>query len=47
MILITKGTRANHYDAGFDYTFGFAYLDALKKFFQKCCLLLIYSKHQK
>ena len=35
MILMAEGTRANHYDAGFDYTFGFAYFDALKKVFSE------------
>ncbi len=35
MIMMAEGTRANHYDAGFDYTFGFAYFDALKKVFSE------------
>ncbi|WP_029271533.1 alpha-amylase family glycosyl hydrolase [Flavobacterium sp. KJJ] len=35
MILMAEGSRANHYDAGFDYTFGFAYFDALKKVFSE------------
>jgi glycosidase len=35
MILMAEGSRANHYDAGFDYTFGFAYFDALKKAFSE------------
>lgn len=35
MIFMAEGSRANHYDAGFDYTFGFAYFDALKKVFSE------------
>ncbi|WP_431243675.1 hypothetical protein ACQ9BO_03680 [Flavobacterium sp. P21] len=35
MIMMAEGTRANHYDAGFDYTFGFSYFDALKKTFSE------------
>jgi glycosidase len=35
MIMMAEGSRANHYDAGFDYTFGFAYFDALKKVFSE------------
>ncbi|MDQ6470165.1 alpha-amylase family glycosyl hydrolase [Flavobacterium sp. LHD-80] len=35
MIMMAEGTRANHYDAGFDYTFGFSYFDALKKVFSE------------
>lgn len=35
MIMMAEGTRVNHYDAGFDYTFGFSYFDALKKVFSE------------
>jgi glycosidase len=35
MILMAEGSRADHYDAGFDYTFGFAYFNALEKAFSE------------
>ncbi|MDY0989203.1 alpha-amylase family glycosyl hydrolase [Flavobacterium sp. CFBP9031] len=35
MILMAEGTRVNHFDAGFDYTFGFAYFGALEKVFSE------------
>lgn len=33
MLMLAEGTRKNHFDVGFDYTFGFRYFDALKKVF--------------
>lgn len=35
MLMLAEGTRRNHFDVGFDYTFGFAYFDALKKVFSE------------
>lgn len=33
MLMLAEGTRKDHFDVGFDYTFGFRYFDALKKVF--------------
>lgn len=31
LLMLAEGSRFNHFSAGFDYTFGFAFFDALKK----------------
>ncbi len=31
LIILAEGTRTNHFDVGFDYTFGFNFFGALKK----------------
>jgi glycosidase len=31
LLMLAEGTRVNHFAAGFDYTFGFGFFDALKK----------------
>tara|TARA_R110002050_G_scaffold261556_1_gene401568 strand:- start:21588 stop:22886 length:1299 start_codon:yes stop_codon:yes gene_type:complete len=35
MLMFAEGTRRNHFDVGFDYTFGFRFFDALKKVFSE------------
>ncbi len=35
MLFLAEGTRRNHFEVGFDYTFGFNYFDALKKVFSE------------
>lgn len=35
MLMMAEGTRKNHFDVGFDYTFGFRYFEALKKVFSE------------
>lgn len=35
MLMLAEGTRKNHFDVGFDYTFGFRYFEALKKVFSE------------
>jgi len=35
MIMFAEGARTNHFAAGFDYAFGFAYYDALKKVYNE------------
>tara|TARA_R110001592_G_scaffold124050_3_gene332699 strand:- start:1356 stop:2738 length:1383 start_codon:yes stop_codon:yes gene_type:complete len=33
MLMLAEGTRKNHFDVGFDYTFGFKYFETLEKVF--------------
>ncbi len=33
ILMLAEGTRSNHFQAGFDYTFGFTFFDAIKKVF--------------
>tara|TARA_R110002051_G_scaffold69946_1_gene125780 strand:+ start:12536 stop:13918 length:1383 start_codon:yes stop_codon:yes gene_type:complete len=33
MLMLAEGTRRNHFDVGFDYTFGFKYFETLEKVF--------------
>ncbi|WP_299106897.1 alpha-amylase family glycosyl hydrolase [uncultured Winogradskyella sp.] len=35
MLMLAEGTRKNHFDVGFDFTFGFGYFDALKRVFSE------------
>ncbi len=35
MLMLAEGTRNNHFNADFDYTFGFRYFDALKNVFSE------------
>ncbi|WP_194766271.1 alpha-amylase family glycosyl hydrolase [Tamlana sp. I1] len=35
MIMFAEGTRRDHFDVGFDYTFGFKYFETLKKVFSE------------
>jgi len=35
MLMFAEGTRRNHFEVGFDYTFGFRFFDALKKVFSE------------
>ncbi len=35
MLMLAEGTRKNHFDVGFDYTFGFRYFETLKKVFSE------------
>lgn len=35
ILMLAEGTRKDHFDVGFDYTFGFRYFDALKKVFSE------------
>lgn len=35
ILMLAEGTRKDHFDVGFDYTFGFRYFEALKKVFSE------------
>ncbi|WP_157207144.1 alpha-amylase family glycosyl hydrolase [Mariniflexile maritimum] len=35
MLMLAEGTRKNHFDVGFDYTFGFRFFEVLKKVFSE------------
>jgi glycosidase len=35
ILMLAEGTRTNHFAAGFDYTFGFAFFDGLKKVYNE------------
>lgn len=35
MLMLAEGTRRNHFDIGFDYTFGFRFFDGLKKIYSE------------
>lgn len=35
MLMLAEGTRKNHFDVGFDFTFGFGYFDVLKRVFSE------------
>ncbi|WP_341222140.1 alpha-amylase family glycosyl hydrolase [Polaribacter atrinae] len=35
MLMFAEGTRKDHFDAGFDYTFGFRYFETLEKVFSE------------
>lgn len=35
LLMLAEGSRANHFTAGFDYTFGFGFFDGLKKVYNE------------